>query len=293
MSEAAGRTKAILAAMLGAGLIGLAPIWVRASELGPQATNFWRFVFALPILGALAATSPGVSRRELSWLVLAGVLFGFELGLWATAVGLTTIANATLLTNMTPVVAAVFGWIVFKERLGPQILFGGAVALAGAVTLTLARAQSGQGPANPELGWVGDGLAMASAFGYAGYLLIVRSLRDRVSVGAVMFWSSLTGGVFALGAALLTGEMQFFPTTLQGWLVLVGLGVVCQAGGQGLIAYGVARLPIVVSTVLLWTQPVVAAALSWLLFNEALGPTAALGGVLILAGIFMVQRARA
>lgn len=293
MDQANGRTKAVLAAVVGAALIGLAPILVRESELGPQATNLWRFLFALPILGALAATSPGVSRRELGWLVLAGVLFGFELGLWATAVHFTTIANATLLTNMTPVVAAVFGWIVFKERLGPQVLFGGGVALVGAVVLTLARAQAGQGPVNPGQGWIGDGLAMASAFGYAGYLLIVRSLRDRVSVGAVMFWSSLTAAVWALGAAWLTGETRFLPATLQGWLVLVALGVVCQAGGQGLIAFGVARLPIVVSTVLLWTQPIVAAALSWMLFSEALGAMALLGGALILAGIFVVQRARA
>ena len=60
-----------------------------------------------------------------------------------------------------------------------------------------------------------------------------------------------------------------------------------------LIAYGVARLPIAVSTVLLWTQPLVAAALSWALFGEALGPLAFVGAALVLAGIYVVQRARA
>jgi drug/metabolite transporter (DMT)-like permease len=223
--------------------------------------------------------------------VLAGLLFGLELSLWAAALGKTTVANATLLANMTPVFAAVFGWLVFKERLGPVVLGGGATALAGAVILALARAQAGEGPASPEQGWIGDAMGLAAALGYAGYLLIVRSLGARVGVGAVMFWATLSAAIYALALSLALGE-ALLPQTLRGWAILVGLGVVVQAGGQGFIAYGVGRLPIVVSTVLLWTQPVAAAVLSWILFGEELGPLALTGAALILAGLFVVQRAR-
>jgi drug/metabolite transporter (DMT)-like permease len=78
----------------------------------------------------------------------------------------------------------------------------------------------------------------------------------------------------------------------RGWVLLVALGVIVQVGGQGLIAYGVGRLPIVASTVLLWMQPLVAAVLAWVLFGEALGSLAFAGAALILAGIFTVQRNR-
>jgi drug/metabolite transporter (DMT)-like permease len=284
-------SSAALAALAGAALIGLAPILVRVSELEPAATNLWRFLFALPILAVWAARAPAPSRRDLRWLLSAGVLFGIELNLWAFALMQTTIANATLLTNMTPVFAAAFGWFVFKERLGLGALAGGAIALAGAVTLALARAQSGVGPAG-GVGWIGDALALTAAVGYAGYLLIVRSLGDRVNVGAVMLWGSLSGAVFTFALCLFTGE-ALLPETWRGWAILVGLGVVVQAAGQGLIAYGVGRLPIVVSTVLLWMQPVAAAALSWMIFDEALGPLALFGAGLVLAGIYIVQRGRA
>jgi drug/metabolite transporter (DMT)-like permease len=40
-------------------------------------------------------------------------------------------------------------------------------------------------------------------------------------------------------------------------------------------------------------QPLVAAALSWIMFNEKLSPLALGGAVLILAGIYTVQRSRA
>jgi len=291
MAETQGRAKAALAAMVGASLLGIAPIWIRLSEIGPQATNMWRFLFALPILAVWAALSPRLSRRDTGWLLVAGVLFGLELSLWAAALGKTTIANATLLANMTPIFAAGFGWFVFKERLGAGVLAGGLTALAGAVILALARAQSGGGPASPEEGWIGDALGLSAAVGYAGYLLIVRSLGQRVSVGAVMFWASLSGAAYALVLSLVLGE-TLLPHSLQGWAMLAGLGLIVQVGGQGLIAYGVGRLPIVVSTVLIWMQPLSAAVLSWIIFGEALGAFALAGAALILAGLFVVQRAR-
>ncbi|MEQ1617274.1 MAG: DMT family transporter [Terricaulis sp.] len=283
------RARAVLAALTGAALIGLAPIGIRLSELGPQATNFWRFAFALPILALWGLGRPAPSKRDLAWLMLAGVLFGLELSLWAAALGLTTIANATLLANMTPVFAALFAWVLFKEQLKPLALAGGAVALVGAVTLTLARVRAGQG--HVEQGWLGDALGFSAAFGYAGYLLIVRALGARVGVGAIMLWASLAAMVFTfcLSAAI---EDALLPRTWRGWAIVVGLGLIVQAGGQGLIAYGVARLPIIVSTVLLWMQPLAAAGLSWALFGEALGPMALAGAALVLGGIYFVQRTR-
>lgn len=293
MSDARGGTKAVLAAAGGAALLGLSPIFVRLSELDAQATNFWRFALALPIL-AVWATIPGRERagtsRQIGWLLLAGLFFGAEVGLWAAALDFTTVTNATLFSNMTPIFAAAFGWVLFKERLEPGIWWGGALALLGALTLSIARARAGAGP-TPELGWFGDTLGLISATGYAAYLLIVRSIATRVSTGAVMLWATLAAMAFALGASLVLGE-RLLPSAWQGWLPLIGLGLIVQAAAQGLIAYGVGRLPIVVSTILLWMQPLSAAMLSWVFFGEALGPLALAGAALILFGVYMVQRAR-
>ncbi|MEQ1811952.1 MAG: EamA family transporter, partial [Terricaulis sp.] len=112
MADHSGQGKAALAALTGASLIGLAPIAIRLSEVGPHATNLWRFLFALPILAAWAANSrPIPSGRQTLWLVGAGLLFGMEISLWAMALNLTTITNATLLVNLPPVFAALFGWL--------------------------------------------------------------------------------------------------------------------------------------------------------------------------------------
>jgi drug/metabolite transporter (DMT)-like permease len=293
MSAQAGRGNAALAALVGATLIGLAPIAVRISEVGPLATNLWRFLFALPILALWAALArPIPTTQQTGLLLIAGVLFGIEISLWAAALGLTTVANATLLVNLTPVFAATLGWLLLRERLGGVVLAGGATALAGAMALALARAQTAGGPmASAEAGWIGDALALTGALGYASYLLILRALGKTVSVGAVMFWATLSAAFVSLVLSLSLHETML-PRSVWGWAMLIGLGLVVHVGGQGLIAYGVARLPIVVSTVLLWMQPLVGAVLSWVMFDEALGPLAFVGAALILAGIYVVQRAR-
>ncbi|RYD90233.1 MAG: EamA family transporter, partial [Sphingomonadales bacterium] len=47
----------------GAVAIGFAPIGLRLSEFGPQATAFWRFLFALPMIAAVIYATGGKLGR--------------------------------------------------------------------------------------------------------------------------------------------------------------------------------------------------------------------------------------
>ncbi|MGQ0532286.1 MAG: hypothetical protein ACT4OF_06300, partial [Caulobacteraceae bacterium] len=76
MADHSGQGKAALAALTGGALLGLSPIAMRLSELGPHASNLWRFLFALPILALWARLSrPVPTTRQTGWLLLAGILF--------------------------------------------------------------------------------------------------------------------------------------------------------------------------------------------------------------------------
>lgn len=281
--------KAILAVAGGAFLIGLAPIGMRLSELGPQATGFWRFVFALPLLFVLWGAKPDAPVKRLPILLIAGFCFGLDIAFWHAALGMTTVANATLATNMTPIVAAVAGWFLFKERVTRGWIIGAAIAFSGAAALSYARSLSQDAALAGERGLVGDLFGLVSCLWYASYLIIVRMERPHMSTRVVMLVTTIGAAFLSLGAALVMGE-SLTPHTLRGWAVLVGLGIVVHVAGQGLIAYGVGRLPIALSTVLLWVQPIAAAAFSWMLFNEALTPLAFAGAGLVLAGVWVVQR---
>lgn len=282
-------TDAILSVAAGAAIIGLAPVGVRLSELGPQATAFWRFAFALPTL-ALVATLLRPARpagSDVRLLLLAGVFFGLDIALWQAALGLTTIANATLYSNMTPVLAAAAGFVLFKERLGLAWFVGAGLAVAGAVAMSWGRAQAGVGHLS------GDLLGLGSMVWYAAYLVAMRVARTRVTAIVAMLVTTFAAMLtVALSARVMGEDMLPAAGDWRTWAVVAGLGIFVHSAGQGLIAYGVGKLPIALSTVLLFVQPVAAAAFGWILFNEPLGAAGLAGAAAILVGVYIVQRGR-
>ena len=91
--------------------------------------------------------------------------------------------------------------------------------------------------------------------------------------------------------ALFAGE-NLWPATWRGWAVLGGLAYVNHVGGQSLIAYAFRHLPASLGAVILLIQPPLAAFFAWILLGEQPTAAQAIGGLVILAGIFLAQRAR-
>lgn len=279
--------RALLVLIFGAAVIGFAPILARLTETGPAAAAFWRLAFAAPLLALLAfrpgASEAGQSVRPNIWAAGAGVMFALDLSFWHYGLRLTSVANATVLTNLTPVVVTVAAWIVFRER--PRRLFVAALALAigGAVVMAMAKGSGGQG-ANPPLG---DTLSVITALWYGGYFLLVRRARDRFSAASIMFWTGAVGAPLLLLAALVLRE-DLQPDTAAGWAACAGLGLV-HVAGQGSIAWALGRLPTALASVTVLVQPVVAAAAGWALFAEAVTPGQGLGAAVLLAGVLLAQ----
>jgi uncharacterized membrane protein len=49
----------------------------------------------------------------------AGVFFALDLGFWHYGIHYTSVTNATVLSNLTPVVVTTFAWIFLKQRPSP------------------------------------------------------------------------------------------------------------------------------------------------------------------------------
>ena len=289
-----GRTARVAFIALLAGAIGIAfaPIFVRLSELGPSATAFHRLLLAAPFLwlwmGLDHRRAGGTGRkpataRDFGWLALVGLLFAADLGLWHWSIRLTSVANATLLANAAPIFVTLAGWLALGQRFTPVFLAGMAVALLGAVLLMGSSVTLGLDHL------LGDGLGLATAVFYAGYMLAVKKVRADFSTATVMAWSAAAGAIALLPLALVSGE-SIIATTAYGWGVLLALALLSHVGGQSLIAYALAHLPAAFSSVSLLLQPVAAALLAWLILSEALGLLQGLGGAVVLAGIAIARR---
>lgn len=282
-----------MAILAGAACIGLAPIWVRYSEIGPVATAFHRLFLALPFLWVWS----GIDRRQslkhpasprprpaMKWMALAGVLFALDMAFWHESLHHTTVANATLLTNAAPIFVTLAARFLFQEVITKTFVIGMCVTFMGALMLT------GASWSTSSERLYGDGVALIAALFYAGYMLSIKQLRRHLNTAPLMartaLFSAMVLGVMAWGM-----EEPLIPASAGGWGVLIALALTGQVLGQGLIAFGFAHLPASFSAVSLLLQPLVAAVAAWLLLKESMSPLQLVGGGVILAGILMARRA--
>ncbi len=274
----------------GAVCIALSPIWVRVSEVGPTASAFWRVALAVPLLWVLlhlnrrrGTSAAGIPRLA---LLAAGVAFAGDLAFWHWSIRYTSVANSTLLANLASVFVTLAAWLVWGRR--PRALFVGGLAAALAGTALLVQADAGASA--PAL--LGDALGIVTAMFYAWYLLSVKSLRDRgAATLRLMAYTTTITALLLLPVALASGE-PLLPASPAGWAKLLGLAWISHAGGQGLIAFALAQLPAAFSAVGLLLQPVMAAVFAWALLGEPLGAAQAVGGAVVLFGIYLAHRGR-
>ncbi len=137
-------TRIALSALFGGAVgIGFAPICVRLSELGPSATAFWRLALSLPPLWvwlAIEGQATVAPRRpscvtDYRRLAVAGLFFAADLAVWHWSITFTSVANATLLANATPIFVTLAAWLWFGQRFTRTFILGMAAAMAGATIL--------------------------------------------------------------------------------------------------------------------------------------------------------------
>jgi drug/metabolite transporter (DMT)-like permease len=285
------RARALPALILGGIAIGFSPVLVRLSELGPVSTAFWRIALALLPLIVLsrradaqgAGTGQAHTWGERGLAALPGLFLGAELSTWHLSLHMTSVANATLLINMTPIPVALLGWLIFRTPISRTFVVGLVLSIVGVIVL-----KGGPGAIGSK-SLAGDGVALLGSVLYAGYFLSLGRVRNRFSTLTVMRWSTLAAGLAVLPFALAL-EPHFVPLTLAGWAVVLALAWVCHFGGQSFITFALAWLPPSFSSLTLLIQPVVAALLAWWLLKEPLSALQALGGVIVLAGILVARK---
>ncbi|CAN5303510.1 DMT family transporter [soil metagenome] len=281
-------------ALLGAGVaVGFSPIFAKLSDLAPVASGFYRLALAVPVVWAIcrlsgerAAAPRDIARGDLIRLILAGVAFAADIACWHLSLSFTRVGEATLLASMAPVIVTSVAVMVLGERIRPLFLVGLAIALAGVATLALQPVTGGAMPPNRR---VGDVLAVSAASFYTVYVILIMNVRKRSTTATIMIYTTAAGAIAMLPFALATAP-NMIPGSLYFWIILIALAAVSHAGGQGLLAYSLAHLPVSLSSMIGLMQAAIAAVGAWIIFNEPLTLTMILSAVAILGGIFICRQ---
>ncbi len=284
MLQSLGSRRVAFAALIAANIMLAFGSWfVRLADTGPVASAFWRIALATPILLAAAMAGgwrPGRIGKHLWFLfALAGICFAADLGSWHVGILKTTLANATLFGNSATLFFPIYGFLAARAL--PTRMQGIALTLA-AIGAALLMGRSYQlDPKN----LTGDLLCLFAGLLYTFYFIFM--LRVRVRMEALPALGLATGASILplLLFAILLGE-RIWP---HDWAPLIALALVSQVVGQGLLIYALGKLSPLVVGIALLVQPVVAATVGWLVYDERLGLPDLIGAVLVAVALVLVR----
>jgi drug/metabolite transporter (DMT)-like permease len=278
------------ALLVGGFAFGASPILVRLADVSPLASGFLRLALALPALWLIGRLAPRdaeagpMSARDRRLLAVTGTIFGIDIVFWHLSLFYTSVADATLISNTSPIMVAIGAYFVFGETMSRRFMAGLALALAGVGSLALQKV----GGAEPIDRLLGDVLAVGAAASYAVYLLFLRDLRQRLGAQRILVGSTFVSALVLLPAAFATSPV-LLPSSAEGWLVVCGLAFFSQVSGQLLTAYALAHLPAVFSSLTQFVMAAVAAIAAWAIFGEALTLMKLASAAAILIGIMLCR----
>ena len=208
---------------------------------------------------------------------LGGPMFLASMNLSIAHVGPTI---ASFVAGLYAILAALFGPVLLRERLGARVLVAFAVALAG--TALLARLDLG-GTDVTGLAW-----GLAAATSYALYLVLSRrwSAANRLD-GIVLAACVMSSTALVLGVPLLlTDPGQLFPASMAPEVILATGWLAFIAGAATVLVLASVRLiPAARSAAFLLLNPITATILAGLLLGSMPSPLQVVGGLLVLVGI--------
>jgi drug/metabolite transporter (DMT)-like permease len=227
--------------------------------------------------------STKAGRHDFWLLVLSGLFFAGDMVFWNLAVMHTSVTNATVLANTTPVFVVLAGWLFFKERVGRIFIVGMAVAVGGSAIMMSRSVSMTSGTV-----W-GDISAVGGAIFYAGYVLTLARARQRASIVAT---GAIGGAAAAITLMILAMifEDNIVPQSMHGWMVIIGVAILVQLGGQMLIATSLSHLPAGLVATMFLSQPLIPGFVAWLLFDEGVTGPQVIGAVALLAGLEISRR---
>jgi len=262
---------------------------ILVAELGPLEILGLRLAIGLPFLGVVLLVKRvplRFARADAGPLLVAAAILAVHFLIQIAGLMTTTATSSAWIISASPLALVALSFVFLRERIGWHGVAGLAVATIG-ILLLVSRGRL------TSLGWLqstGDWLILASAFTWALYTVVTRDLVRRRDPLAVAF------GVLLVAAALVvvpfavsTDLARLRALSPRGLAALLYLAVPGLALGQWFWQEGVARLGAARAGLYLYLEPLATVMLAVPLLGEAFGAAMALGGGLVLAGVYLGQ----
>ena len=259
---------------------GLGNVLAKFIHLSGPALSFDRLWFGAAYSFALVFAF----RRRMSFGALrlaapGGIAFGLNIVLFFTAVKVTSVTDATIISALQPALLLGVAARLFGERVTAAVIAGTAVALAGTAVVVLAPG-GGRGDV-----W-GDLVAAGALFAWAWYF--VASKRARRDMGTLEYQAAMT----LVAALVVTPVALGYRSPLTGghWTVFgwVALLAIVPGGGHFLVNWAHEHVTLTVASLLTLGIPVVAMLGAAVFLGERISPVQWIGTAVVIAALAAV-----
>ena len=258
------------------------------ADMGVGHMVFYRFAFAcVGLLPFALRHRPRLNRRE--WrLLLIAAFFGIPVQYLVQFYGLslTTVSHASLMVGSMPVLLGAAATLFTGERLDRVGWLALVSSTIGVVLIVLSRHQSAGGK-GPSL--VGDLLVLAALLVSLFWILMNKRLMERHPPAVITVYGVYSGALMmAVWVLWQDGLPPVHGVPVAAWLASAASGLFCTAGAILLWNWGIHHVPASRAAVFLNIEPLLGSFLGVKLLGDRLGPSAWVGGVLIVAAAIML-----
>jgi len=268
--------------------VSFAAIFIRLADAPALVIATYRLCLAALVILPLGWARSGKEMRRLAhrsivMALLSGAFLALLFGLWITSLKYTSVATSVVLVTASPIFIAIASRFLFGQRLRRHAVAGIVVALAGAALIGYGNWRTG------TESLFGGLLAFAAAMAVAGYLLIGQRLRQGLGTLSYVSVAYASSGALLLVVTLV---LRYPLSGFSGatYVMLVLLALVPQLLGHTSLNWSLRFVPATFVAIAVLGEPVGATLWAFLILDETPALTEMIGGILILAGIFVAMR---
>lgn len=263
----------------------VASVLIRYSEVGPITSFGYRLLLPCIFLYSFLAITKDeekLSKKSLYIAALTGFFLALDLAFYSISLIYTSIAEASLLTNLCPFITTFIAIIFLKEKVSLKYYF---VLLLAFLGLLLLMSQAGLSSRH----LLGNWLAIVSAVFYALFIILSKQLRNSCSTFRMMFIASLSGSIVLFILAFIFNE-QIIPTTARSIAILLAIALFGHLLGNILYISRIKHISLAMSSLVLLVGPVFALLYGYVLFRETFSIQQLVGMFIIILSVYLGKK---
>ncbi|MFM7744748.1 MAG: DMT family transporter [Actinomycetota bacterium] len=263
------------------------PLLVRGISAPSLAAAPVRCIVAVPVMWIAARVTGGRITREV-WVasIFPGVFFAGTMLFAFLSFSRTTVAHASLIVALQPVVMLFLAPVLFAERITVRKVGFALTALGGIAMVVIF------GNSKGDATLLGDFFSVLNLGSYCTYIVMTKRVRDRNMHSGAFLTAVL---VVASGALLPIGVVSgadFGQIGGNDWWLILGQVFIIQLLGFGVVTWSSRYIEVTLASIINLLSPALSAVWAWFIFDQSMQALQIVGGIVMLGAVAGVVATR-